>query len=157
MLFSALYTSNLHLNCTHSWMHNQCSLSRSRGVACSFFDLHKKVEQHCLSWSYNVPTGWQVNLPRDCFSSWHNEAVDELHSSWSWDRLPDGTYTSQLVKRGGDDMTDVCWHAHAGIKVLFKISDTDSWDDYTIGQLELAAVNKMQATSSRTPQKFRLG
>ena len=40
--------------------------------------------------------------------------------------------------------------------IRFKISDTNSWGDYTISQLELAAVNKMKVTSSRTPQKFRL-
>ena len=54
-------------------------------------------------------------------------------------------------------MSDVCRHAHARITIRSKISDTDSWGDCTIGQLKLAAVNKMQATSSRTPQKFRLG
>ena len=54
-------------------------------------------------------------------------------------------------------MTDVCQHAHADINIRFKISDTDSWGDCTVGQLELAAVNKIQATSSRTSQQFRLG
>ena len=54
-------------------------------------------------------------------------------------------------------MTDVCRHAHTGIKIHSKISDIDSWGDNTISQLEIVAVNKMQMTSSRTPQKFRLG
>ena len=54
-------------------------------------------------------------------------------------------------------MTDVCRYAHAGIKIRSNIFDTDSWSDYTTGQLELAAANKMQATRSRTSQKFRLG
>ena len=54
-------------------------------------------------------------------------------------------------------MTDVCRHGHSSIKICSKISDTDSWGDCIAGQPELAAVNKMQARSSRTPQKFRLG
>ena len=54
-------------------------------------------------------------------------------------------------------MIDVCQHAHAGIKICSKISDTDSWGDCSVGQLERSAVNKMQATSSRTPQKIRFG
>ena len=56
-----------------------------------------------------------------------------------------------------DNMTDVCQHAHADINIRFKISDTDSWGDCTFGQLKQAAINKMQVTSSRTPQKFLLG
>ena len=54
-------------------------------------------------------------------------------------------------------MTELCRHAHTGIKIRSKISHTYSWGDRNIGQLKKAAVNKMQATSSRKPQKFRLG
>ena len=34
-------------------------------------------------------------------------------------------------------MIDVCQHAHAGIKIRSKISDTDSWDDCTVASWNL--------------------